>query len=104
MKFCDVCGSLMGTFIKGYQCPKCGEIHELDNIEYKVEKENRAEPVYVVKNTSNAVKVNRICPNCSHYEAYRRVIVSMGEHAGVNNDRSVERYQCIDCGHSWVVV
>ena len=50
----------------------------------------------------SAIIVERTCPDCGNREAYRSVNVSLGEHAGVNTDRSVEKFKCVKCGHNWV--
>jgi DNA-directed RNA polymerase subunit M/transcription elongation factor TFIIS len=102
MRFCDGCGSFMGTTPQGYLCPKCGAEVETDTIEVRRERRSRAEPIYVMDG-SNAMSptVNRECPSCDSLEAYRTVLTTQGEHAGVKQDRSLERYTCVDCGHSW---
>ena len=87
---------------KGYCCQKCGYIVNPGIIEVAREEEPKAEPVYVVKSEEDSVKVNQICPQCGHSEAYHQVRVALGEHAGVNSDRYVERFKCTSCGHTWV--
>jgi len=103
MKFCDSCDSFMGTTTQGYLCPKCGTEEEADTMEVKREKRPRVEPVYEM-NGSKATSpvVSRDCPRCDSKEAHRMVLATQGEHAGVKQDRSVERYTCAECGHSWV--
>jgi len=103
MKFCDVCDALMLTTKRGYECPKCGEIKPIDKIEFKVDKNNRTEPVYKVKTNFAALKVRQVCPKCGNNEAYRRLSNTYGEHAGVKSERSIKRYKCTKCGHSWTV-
>jgi predicted RNA-binding Zn-ribbon protein involved in translation (DUF1610 family) len=87
---------------KGYRCPKCGfEVNPgVEGVNR--EEEPKAEPVYVVKGEDESVKVNQICPQCGHSEAYHQVRVALGEHAGVNSDRYVERFKCASCGYVWV--
>ena len=103
MRFCDSCGTFMGTTSMGYLCPKCGAELETDTIEVMRERKTQPESVYVMYG-SNMTRpiVNRECPRCDSKEAYRTVLATQGEHAGVKQDRSVERYTCVDCGHSWV--
>ncbi|MCW4050927.1 MAG: hypothetical protein NWE89_14455 [Candidatus Bathyarchaeota archaeon] len=103
VEFCDRCGSFMKASTKGYECPRCGWIKIADVIEVKTGPETEAEPVYVMSGTEGATVVQRNCPSCGHTEAYRNITVALGEHAGVSNDRSVEKYRCTKCGHSWVV-
>ena len=103
VEFCDRCGSFMKQSPDGYECPRCGWIKTEDVIEVKTGPEHEAEPVYEMSGVDNAITVERTCPECSNREAYRNINVSLGEHAGVNNDRSVERFKCTKCGHTWVV-
>ena len=103
MRFCDGCGSFMGTTPQGYLCPKCGARVETDTIEVKREGRPRIEPVYEMdRSKTTRPVVNRDCPRCDFKEAYRTVLVIQGEHAGVKQDRSVEKYSCVECGHNWV--
>jgi predicted RNA-binding Zn-ribbon protein involved in translation (DUF1610 family) len=87
---------------KGYHCMKCGFEVNPGVMEVTREDEPKAEPVYVVRGEVESVKVNQICPQCGHSEAYHQVRVALGEHAGVNSDRYVERFKCVLCGHVWV--
>jgi DNA-directed RNA polymerase subunit M/transcription elongation factor TFIIS len=87
---------------KGYRCQKCGYEVNPGVMEVTREEEPKAEPVYVVRGEDESVKVNQICPQCGHSEAYHQVRVALGEHAGVNSDRYVERFKCTSCGHIWV--
>ena len=72
-------------------------------ITVKTGPQSEAEPVYVMSGVDSAIKVNRRCPECGNNEAFHNITVSLGEHAGVNTDRSVERFKCVKCGHTWVV-
>jgi rubredoxin len=87
---------------KGYRCQKCGYEVNPGVVEVMRDDEQKAEPVYVVRGEDESVKVNQICPQCGHSEAYHQVRVALGEHAGVNTDRYVERFKCTSCGHVWV--
>ena len=102
MRFCDKCGSFMEQSPKGYRCQKCGNEVNPGVEEVTREEEPKAEPVYVVRGEDESVKVSQICPQCGHSEAYHQVRVALGEHAGVNSDRYVERFKCVSCGHVWV--
>lgn len=103
MKFCDSCDSFMGTTSQGYLCLRCGAEMEADTMEVRREKRSRIEPVYEMDSSkTTSPVVSRDCPLCDSKEAYRTVRVTQGEHAGVKQDRSVERYTCVECGHSWV--
>jgi DNA-directed RNA polymerase subunit M/transcription elongation factor TFIIS len=102
VKFCDKCGSFMDKNPRGYRCSKCGYEVNPGVVEIAREDEPKAEPVYVVRNEDESIKVNQICPQCGHSEAYHQVRVALGEHAGVNSDRYVERFKCVSCGFTWV--
>jgi DNA-directed RNA polymerase subunit M/transcription elongation factor TFIIS len=103
VEFCDRCGSFMQQSSSGYECPRCGLVRHEDMIEVKTAPEHKAEPVYVMSGVDSAIIVERACPECKNRKAYRSVNVSLGEHAGVNTDRSVEKFKCVKCGHQWVV-
>jgi DNA-directed RNA polymerase subunit M/transcription elongation factor TFIIS len=103
VEFCDRCGSFMQMGDNGYECPRCGWQKIAMVIAMKTGPDNEAEPVYVMSGLDDAIKVQRICPSCGHGEAYRNITVAIGEHAGVKSDRSVERFKCAKCGHTWVV-
>jgi len=56
---------------------------------------------FVSDSDENYVKVTRTCPRCGNSEAFSRTSVSSGEHAGVRQERSIERLTCTKCRHSW---
>jgi predicted RNA-binding Zn-ribbon protein involved in translation (DUF1610 family) len=93
----------MEASIGGFECPRCGWTKRADVIKVKTGPQNEPEPVYVISGTENAIVVQRTCPKCGNAEAYRTITVAIGEHAGVNTDRSVQRYKCTECGHTWIV-
>ena len=103
VEFCDRCGSFMRAGVKGYECPRCGWTKSVLVIEVKAGPAGEAEPVYVMSGIESAIVVQRMCPECGNLEAYRNITVALGEHAGVSNDRSVEKFRCTKCGHTWVV-
>ncbi len=102
VEFCDRCGSFMRQSHSGYECPRCGWTKKVEMILVKAGGDTEVEPVYVMSGVENAIRVNRRCPMCGNNEAFHNIMVSLGEHAGVNNDRSVDRYKCTRCGHTWV--
>ena len=103
MNFCSQCGSFMQLHGYGYVCRKCGEKIETHTIVVKREKKQSVEPVYVVENHFiDSPIVSQQCPNCRSRDAYRELLVSQGEHAGVKQDRVIERYKCVECGHIWI--
>jgi len=103
MKFCDRCGAFLQASSEGLICPKCGYVAETDVIEIKRNGKEVVASVYVVDSSDkDAFLVNQTCPSCNHAEAYRTVLMTQGEHAGVKQDRSVKRYRCAECGHIWI--
>jgi DNA-directed RNA polymerase subunit M/transcription elongation factor TFIIS len=102
MEFCLSCGSFMRTTPQGYLCQNCGTEVKADTIEVKREKRLQAEPVYFADGSKTTTPtVNQSCPRCDSKKAYRMVLATQGEHAGVKQDRAVEKYTCVECGHAW---
>lgn len=102
MRFCDKCGSYMETTAGGFSCPRCGNEVEADEIEVRRTRDSPPEGVYVVdKSEYDSLRVNQICPRCGHHEAFYRISMISGEHAGVKQERAVEHYKCTRCLHSW---
>lgn len=102
MKFCEICRAFLPPSNEGLICPKCGHVAETDVIEIRRNGKGAAEPVIVMDSPErDASPVNQTCPSCGHAEAYRTVLTTQGEHAGVKQDRSVERFRCAECGHTW---
>jgi len=102
MKFCEICRAFLPASSEGLICPKCGHVAETDVIEIRRNGKGAAEPVIVMDSPErDASPVNQTCPSCGHAEAYRTVLTTQGEHAGVKQDRSVERFRCAECGHTW---
>ena len=105
MRFCNRCGSYMELTPRGFLCPQCGNEQSADVIEVNKTRESDLEPVYVVRVSRNdSARVNQICPMCGNNEAYRRVSLSLGEHAGVKQERTVEHFKCTKCSHSWTKI
>jgi DNA-directed RNA polymerase subunit M/transcription elongation factor TFIIS len=99
--FCDRCGTFLKRTSKGMTCPRCGYVDEVSVIEVKRARNPAERSVYVVKEVVDAPVANQTCPSCGHNEAYRAVVSTQGEHAGVKQDRALERYTCTKCHHSW---
>ena len=99
--FCNRCGTFLKRTSKGMTCPRCGYVDEAREIEVKRAQQPVESSVYVIKEAVDAPVVNQICPSCGHNEAYRAVESAQGEHAGVKQDRALERYTCTKCHHSW---
>lgn len=103
MKFCDDCGTYMKKTLHGLKCPRCGHFIETESFEVKREEKAAPEPIYVLSSDkTESQTVSQSCPNCDSNEAYRTILTTQGEHAGVKQDRTIERYKCVKCHHTWV--
>lgn len=101
MKFCERCGSYMHRVPGGFSCLRCGNENHDEVIEV-LSVQRRDSSVEVVDESEvELVKVKEICPQCGNREAFRVVFVVSGEHAGVRQERSIERFKCTKCLHRW---
>jgi DNA-directed RNA polymerase subunit M/transcription elongation factor TFIIS len=102
MKFCEKCGSYMRATKGGLQCTKCGNKVLADVIEVKTIEQRGVPSIAVVSDSeSEHPKVSEACPVCGNIQALRDISFISGEHAGVRQERSMERFTCTKCGHSW---
>ena len=104
MKFCDKCGGYMKETNKGFSCTKCGNLVTAAIVEVQQIEPPQGSPVDVVdevKKQGEYAKVSETCPQCDHTEAFHTLGLVSGEHAGVRQERSMERFTCTKCGHSW---
>lgn len=102
MKFCEKCGSYMLKSPGRYSCPKCGNEAHDQVIEVRHIEHTDAAPVDVIEESETEyVKVKERCPRCGNLEAFRRISAVAGEHAGIRQERSIERLRCTKCQHSW---
>ena len=101
MKFCDKCGGYMTMTKEGYVCSKCGNTMKTEIVD--VVKIKSADKPTEVLDTSKLeyMKVNETCPLCGNKEAFHSLGFISGEHAGVRQERAMERFTCTKCGHSW---
>jgi len=102
MKFCDKCGSYMQRTKDGFSCSQCGNKTVDDAV--RVRRIERREPraVHVIDvSTPGYVKVNERCPHCGNVEVFRYASFVSGEHAGIRQERSLERLKCPKCGYAW---
>ena len=102
MKFCEKCGAYMRATKDGLECTKCKYKVLSESIEVKTLAPEETPPIVVVSDsTTERVVVNEPCPKCENSEALRNMSFISGEHAGVRQERSVERFTCTKCGHVW---
>jgi hypothetical protein len=94
---------MMNISLDGYLCPKCGFQKKVNLDVISIRRlEKRPEPIYSSGGKENSIIVQRACPECKTPEAYQTITVAIGEHAGVNTDRSIIRYKCTECFHVWI--
>ena len=86
---------------KGYECPNCGYIENVDLIEVRLPKKSQKDQVYVMNSIDDSHRVQRSCPECGYNEASKQMLAAQGEHAGVKQDRSLVKYTCTECGYTW---
>jgi DNA-directed RNA polymerase subunit M/transcription elongation factor TFIIS len=102
MKFCEKCGSYMLKAPSGFSCPKCGnEAHDHAIQVRRIERGDSSSVAIVDKREDEYVTVPETCPKCRNPEAFRRFFAVAGEHAGIRQERSVERLKCTRCQYSW---
>ena len=102
MKFCEKCGSYMQGTVSGFICSKCGHRLQTENVD--VVKMNTQPNVTVDVLDASKLEYNKVaktCPQCGNGEAFHSLGLVTGEHAGVRQERSMERFTCTKCGHSW---
>jgi len=102
MKFCEKCGSYMRATKGGFACTKCGHKILTETVEVKTIERRDVSPIEVVNDSkAEQAKVSETCPVCGNPEALHSISFISGEHAGVRQERSIERFTCTRCGHSW---
>ena len=102
MRFCEKCGAYMRATKEGFQCTKCGNKVLAETVEVKTIEQREVSPIEVVDDSKvERAKVSETCPKCGNPEALRTISFISGEHAGVRQERSMERFTCAKCGHSW---
>lgn len=101
MKFCDKCGSYMQGTLNGFKCSRCGNEINTPIVEVTQIKPPESAINVVSETEQNYRKVSRTCPRCGNPEAFSNPIFSSGEHAGVRQERSLERLTCTKCKYSW---
>jgi len=80
----------------------CGNVVKEQVIEVKQITNRRRSSVDVVDESEiGHVRVMESCPRCGNPEAFRSLAFVSGEHAGVRQERSIERLKCTKCLHSW---
>jgi DNA-directed RNA polymerase subunit M/transcription elongation factor TFIIS len=101
MKFCDKCGSYMTKSKEGYVCSKCGNQTKTEIVEVIKIRATDKPTVILDPSKLEYMKVAETCPRCGNNEAFHSLGFISGEHAGVRQERAMERFVCTKCGHSW---
>ncbi len=92
----------MQKALGGFSCPKCGnETHDQVIQIRRIDRHDSSSVDVVDNSEAEHVKVREECPQCGNPEAFRIVSVVSGEHAGIRQERSIERLKCAKCQHSW---
>jgi DNA-directed RNA polymerase subunit M/transcription elongation factor TFIIS len=55
--------------------------------------------VHVVERTPEYV--DRVCPKCGNNKATRVNVLTVGDHAGIAQERSGAVYRCLQCNATW---
>ena len=101
MKFCEACGGYMTKTRDGFICTKCGKETKTELVEVtKIAPAGKATDV-LDSSKLEYLKVAEVCPKCGNGEAFHSLGFVSGEHAGVRQERALERFTCTKCGSSW---
>jgi len=104
MRFCERCHSYMRGTRGGFACSRCGHIVQTETIEVKKIRQQAVSPIDVIEGSDvEGKKTRKTCPKCDNPKAFRSLFFFSGEHAGVRQERSIERFTCTKCGHAWTV-
>jgi len=104
MRFCEKCGAYMRGTTDGFVCTKCGHQVKTEIVDVvKMQPESSSAVDVLDPSKLEYRKVVQVCPRCGNEEAVHSFGLVSGEHAGVRQERSMQRYTCTKCGHSWSV-
>jgi len=85
----------------GYVCTKCGNETKTEIVEVtKIQPTGKATDV-IDPSKLEYLRVTETCPKCGNDEAFHTLGFISGEHAGVRQERAMEKFTCTKCGHSW---
>ena len=104
MRFCERCQSYMQETRDGFACSRCGFTIQTDIVETRNLEHQKTSAIDVIDGSeAEPLKVSVACPKCGNLEAFRNTSFFSGEHAGVRQERSIERFKCVKCGYTWTV-
>ena len=101
MKFCELCRGYMTRTKDGYTCSKCGHKTQAEMVEVTRLATSDKPTAVLDSSRLEYMRVARACPKCGNNEAFHSLGFISGEHAGVRQERAMERFTCTKCGHSW---
>jgi DNA-directed RNA polymerase subunit M/transcription elongation factor TFIIS len=104
MEFCKKCGSRMTITKEGLLCPKCQNVVRAKTAAPPEKRKQGldSDGIYVSGNSADSyTKVARVCPQCGNQIVFHWLSDSIGEHAGVRQERTVEHFRCTKCTYSW---
>jgi DNA-directed RNA polymerase subunit M/transcription elongation factor TFIIS len=85
----------------GYTCSKCGNKTQTEIVEVTQMRPPDKPTDVLDPSKLEYTKVAETCPKCRNNEAFHSLGFISGEHAGVRQERAMERFTCTKCGHSW---
>jgi len=85
----------------GYVCSRCSYQMKTEIVDV-VQIKATDKPTDVLDQSKlGYMKVAETCPRCGNNEAFHSLGFVSGEHAGVRQERAMERFSCTKCGYSW---
>lgn len=108
MRFCPTCGKALIPVKKEsgvvFQCRKCGYETQEDSVKVLVRKSG-AEKVVTssgMKDESNPLPTIQMrCGRCGNLQAYYWFAQTVGDHAGLDQERSTRFFRCTRCNNTW---
>ena len=87
----------------GYVCSKCGNKTEATIVDVVkiAPPENPTVVLEADPSKLDYTKVDETCPQCGNGEAFHSFGLVSGEHAGVRQERTMEKFICTKCGYTW---
>jgi len=86
---------------EGYACTKCGNKTPADIVEVTQIGATERPTDILDPSKLEYMKIAETCPKCGNNEAFHSLGFVSGEHAGVRQERAMERFTCTKCGYSW---
>jgi DNA-directed RNA polymerase subunit M/transcription elongation factor TFIIS len=81
------------------KCYKCGYKSAVQSRTVVSPRVPSQKNVHVIQRTPEFV--DRVCPKCGHNKATRINVQTVGDHAGIAQERSGAVYRCLQCNATW---